>query len=253
MSTSQVIEIAQNLDEIGFPEFTSQLVSDTFQTLVGSQIEQLEAYAELVRETSKTVTEYVAENKDNVSGAKVLERITKLLHERDLSGFDPNATTVFAPVGTEPAWSQTDVDILNDGLAYDQTGPGLTTASTQADIAEAARKWAASEQQLLLQEIIRLGLIRLVVTDGTIESRLSFQVAELQQSRTAATQYASSNLNAGLNFGFARRVFRMRGGIGYNKIKVSTNTSSSSSSLSTNVNISGLVRINFRSDFQSNA
>ncbi|MEM9686297.1 MAG: hypothetical protein AAF934_05175, partial [Bacteroidota bacterium] len=108
----------------------------------------------------------------------------------------------------------------------------------------------ANKYDILLQ-IVQTGLIRLVVTDGVIESKLNFRTSDYEYARTASSSYRRTTSGGGVSLGFFGRVFGLRASAGYNRLRVSTTSSINASGSNTNINIQGLVRINFRSDYQA--
>jgi hypothetical protein len=72
MATSTAVNEASRLEEIGFPEFTTKLVTDVFDALVSANIRQAESYIELLQKVSKSLTEFVSETKDDISGDEIL-------------------------------------------------------------------------------------------------------------------------------------------------------------------------------------
>ena len=56
--SKEAVELATHLPEIGFPEFTTKLVSDVFDSLIASNLRQTEAYVELLKQTGKTLKDF---------------------------------------------------------------------------------------------------------------------------------------------------------------------------------------------------
>jgi hypothetical protein len=54
--TSAAVSEAMRAQDLGFPEFTAKLISDTFDAVVGSYLRQMQAYNELVRLTKLRMT-----------------------------------------------------------------------------------------------------------------------------------------------------------------------------------------------------
>jgi hypothetical protein len=64
-------------------------VKDVFDALLAATLHQMEAYSELVAATAKTLQEYVAENKQLVSGEEVWDWLVKNLPGPAASVTDP--------------------------------------------------------------------------------------------------------------------------------------------------------------------
>src|SRR5205823_7925399 len=56
--------LTEMINEVNFPRFVGGLIEGVFNAIVTSSIKQMEAYAELVKNVSKSVDQYM---KDNVS------------------------------------------------------------------------------------------------------------------------------------------------------------------------------------------
>ena len=54
----------KQVQELGFVEFTAGLINGTFDAIIGATIKQMDAYAALVADLAKTLTEFKAENVD---------------------------------------------------------------------------------------------------------------------------------------------------------------------------------------------
>ena len=84
-----VIENASAVGNIGFPEFTTKLVNDTINTLISNQAKQTEAFLELQEEVAKSLTSYINDTKDDVTGEEVLAFISSLVPSVDTAALMP--------------------------------------------------------------------------------------------------------------------------------------------------------------------
>lgn len=57
---------------VNFPDFVSDLIKGVFQSVVNSSIQQMEAYAELVRDVAKTVDQFTENNVTESAGRDFL-------------------------------------------------------------------------------------------------------------------------------------------------------------------------------------
>jgi len=51
--TDLAVTQAGRLNEMGFPEFTAKLITDTFDALIAANMRQTQAYIELIQQISK--------------------------------------------------------------------------------------------------------------------------------------------------------------------------------------------------------
>ena len=77
--TQAAVTEAARLNEIGFPEFTAKLITDTFDALVSANMRQTEAYVELLTLVSKSLTQFINDTKDDIGGELILQFLARVL------------------------------------------------------------------------------------------------------------------------------------------------------------------------------
>jgi hypothetical protein len=70
---SQLDALHELVKDVDFPEFVASLVQNVFHAIVDASIEQMKAYAELMKEVGKTIDE-LAENHVSDASARQLAR-----------------------------------------------------------------------------------------------------------------------------------------------------------------------------------
>lgn len=251
--TSVAVSEAARLGEIQFPEFTAKLITDVFDALIAANIRQTEAYVELLKAVSKSLSEYINDTKDDISGEMVLQLLTKLLP-------DPAS-----PTGTKvrigATLSSTDAETLNKALVVPgvQETPGIAAAAISDQnaldaIISAVATRIAADKYSLLKEMVKMGVLRLVVEQGVIETKLTFT--------TYGSTFYESTKNSYNSSSFAVRAKAKTGSLVSMWVKASASTSFTSMHVSTakesnrdisgsRVQIYGHVQINFKTDYQS--
>ena len=68
---SQAVENATRLSEIGFPEFTAQLITDTFNAITASYLDQTAQYMAVVQAVSQTLQDYINNTADDISADEI--------------------------------------------------------------------------------------------------------------------------------------------------------------------------------------
>jgi hypothetical protein len=254
--TAAAVTEAARLDEIGFPEFTAKLITDTFDALVSANLRQTEAYIELVQSVAKSLAEFINDTKDDISGEELLQFLAAALPPDPPDSEDPREVKV----GEE--LTQGDVDVLNPVLELPAEAnvpdnnmvatPGPLDQAKVDAILEAVAKRLAANRYDLLKEMVKQGILRLVVETGVIESRLTFTTYGSTFYQKNADSYHRSTY---------RRVSKGKtGGIVSIFGSYSSNTKRTSVSVRTTkethrditgsrVQIFGLVRINFKTDY----
>ena len=142
------------LQEVDFPQFVAGLIQGTFNSLVTSSIQQMAAYAELLRHVSATVDRF---KNDGITDAQARDWLTQRFAAQ--LEFDPRGRLrwcVDPHVGAKAIAS-----------ALLMPGPPATTK----DLVAAARRRIAVDRQQMLATMVMMGINRVVVTDGTIAAR----------------------------------------------------------------------------------
>ena len=255
----QAIDNAARLTEIKFPEFTAKLITGTFEAITNSYIEQMGQYLNVLKAASQTLQDYINNTKDDISADEINAFLLSLggLDDATLNfllGDSTNATVSSAALGViTPA-------VALPATAGDPTTLTVTNLSTKdkkdAILAAVARRIAVNKYDLL-QTMVRQGLLRLYVDNGTIETRLTFttygQVAS--SSSTTNRNRAESSFAAGAGGGVGGLIpnglLGVAGGLATSKstLSVSTAQSSQRDVSGSRVQVFGRVKLNFKTDF----
>jgi hypothetical protein len=243
------VDEATRLDEIGFPEFTSKLISDTFSAIVASMIDQQEAYADLVEKVAMTIEDFETE-------AVSTQDVDRWLAE-EFPGGEDEPTAIQS--GTSLDASQ--VDRLHTQLgdtAGDVSGADLPSSGSGtsldddavSDIRAIVRRDLAEPRMDALESLVEQGVVRLVVDDGTIETDLKFHTYGMESTQRQQTSYDRDRWGVGGRAGFVSSMFGISARGGYNSISVSTSSKEDRAYSSSDVRIKGGVTINVKGDYQ---
>jgi len=157
------------VQEIDFPSFVGGLVDGVFNSIVTSSIKQMEAYAELVKNVSKSVDQYMKDNvSENDARNYLVQRYPEHL-EMDLGGDKPSLKP------REGADDANLPDFFSD-LGLKAPMPQLDADSAEQNLVPAARQRIAMDRQQMLATMVMMGVNRLVVTNGTIEASCLFKL-----------------------------------------------------------------------------
>lgn len=248
------IEQATHLGEINFPEFTAELITDTFKALVDANLRQMEAYTELVKSVGCLLKDYINNTRDDITGEQVLSFLASTMPapEQDPSG---HASVVY-PGKTLSAAEASD---LNKAVALspDATGvdhPSITAGKCEGalwtKVVKAVANRIAQNKYQLLSEMVKQGMLRLVVNKGTIETRLMFNAFQQSYDSTQTASYTSSTTRRNSGGGFFVGLFGAGSSYKKTNVSVSTVKSVSSDYSSSSVSIYGGVKIEFSTDYQ---
>lgn len=246
------ISQASRLDEIGFPEFTAQLIGDTFDALISANIRQQETYLAMVKEVTKSLSDYINQTKDDISITELMQFISAL----------PSPTTPNKPrfeVGYK--LNADDATILNNAVKIDDpkiTQPTFAANDELKKLANGTGKWdqlldaaakrIAANKYDLLKVILRQGMLRLVVENGYLETRLTFNTWEYHYDHATTSNYTRSSETSGGTSGILGLIFGPSVH-GSNKLTVKTANTSSTESSGTNITIFGGVKLQFKTDY----
>lgn len=163
-------------------------------------------------------------------------------------------------VAKDETLTEADVTALNDGLSVPGVAtdnkvakPEKLTATGYDALLEAAAKRIAVNKYDMLQQMIKMGMVRLVVGDGVIEIRLNFRVHESDYFNSHPSDMSRNEFNfraKAKNGGLLSLWAKAASSTAYTSLQASTASSSSSLSTSVDVQIMGGVRINFHTDYQ---
>lgn len=191
------------LQAVNFPEFVSGLIDGVFHSIVTSSIQQMEAYAKLVADVSKSLNQFRDENTTANQGRDhLVEQFPDVFQlTMDTGGFGGDFGAGFGDNTAPPPGprvtlqanvdEKSAVDRINQSLPLDKPVTGLDDELVEAVLVPAARTQLASSRQQLLATMVMLGINRIVVTDGKIQAKVmyDFQARDNMQFRKSAQQF----------------------------------------------------------------
>jgi hypothetical protein len=260
---TQAVENATRLSEIGFPEFTAKLITDTFGAITASYLDQTAQYMAVVQAVSQTLQDYINNTADDISADEIGAFLL------GIGGLNDDALNFLLGDSTATAsLSTTEAAAINNAVALPPAaGPSTAPASSgnlsnqkKQNIAEAIARRVANNKYDLLQTMVRQGVLRLYVDNGIIETRLTFTTYGEAVSSSAKTKRKrlesnfTSGFGAGGGFGgiVGNTIAGFGGAGGFGKstssLTVSTSKESHRDVSGSRVQIFGRVRLNFKTD-----
>ncbi|HSC81392.1 MAG TPA: hypothetical protein VLC08_13635 [Chitinolyticbacter sp.] len=189
------------MSAVNFNDFVSGLIDGVFNSIVTSSIQQMEAYAKLVADVSKSLNQFRDDNTTQNQGRDHLVEQFPDLFQINMGGggfgdFGDFGGESSAPPGPrvvlrEGVDEKTAVARLNQTLPLDRPLSRLDDELVEALLVPAARTQIATSRQQLLATIVMLGINRIVVTDGKISAKVmyDFQARDNSRYRYSATQF----------------------------------------------------------------
>jgi len=254
--TSTAVTEAARLDEIGFPEFTAKLITDVFDALVSANVRQTDAYLQLVQAVGKSLKDFINDTKDDIGGDEILQFLATVLPPANTDSGEPTK------IKAGETLTAGDVTKVNTALklptdAGETNNNEVATAGALSQnkvdaIIEAAAKRIANNKYDLFKEMVKQGILRLVVENGTIETRLTFTTYGSSYYNTHKTSYNRKNFNFRSKVktgGFLSPWVKASASTSYNSVAVRTAKESQRDISGSRVNIFGGVVIKFKTDY----
>lgn len=254
--------------KVDFPKFVGGLIDGVFNAINNSTMAQLKAYAELVKNVSKSVEQFMT---DNVSHNDA---------RNQLANQYPNVLGVGAGDRGEPKLTvKDDADEQAMPAMFKDLGLPADTSldddTVEEKVVPGMRRRMALDRQQMLATMVMMGVNRLVVTDGSIDASVLFELkASATDKRSSkvrgsygAGQYASNydNRSTETSTSSGGGIVSFFGGTDTNtqdnwyrghydsdsaQFSVSTSHSDDSSAkLDLHTRLTGKVHVNFKSDY----
>ncbi len=273
------IDTAARFGDIPFTEFTKELVTGVFDCLLDAHIEQMEAYSSFVNSLTQDLTTYINNTIDGVSFSDISDFLLKYeLPQLSDTQLTAALGTMQTPTTNQPINPEAPADTdkwwggLINALAPAVTGlvdkvkdtnllPQLeavknynsTVASkipTYKDIHQSVASLIASNKYGLLQNMAKQGMMRLVVTEGEVETKITFSTWNNSSSGSESgdSQKVIDKSKVVKAAGIIG-IFRNKNKAKNRTVTVNTAKSYQRDSSGTRVDIFGRVLIRFKTDY----
>jgi hypothetical protein len=264
--SEQAIDNATRLSEIGFPEFTAQLITDTFNAITASYIDQMAQYMNVVQAAGQTLQDFINNTRDDIGADEINGFLVALgaLNDDALNFLLGDSAASATLCSTEATAINTALALPTAaGTAAPSSAPasaGALNASKRTTISQAIARRIATNKYDLLQTMVRQGVLRLYVDNGTIETRLTFSTYGQAVSSSSRTNFSraegSSSFGGGGGFGTGALTgpAAFLGGVGLGggnsrkTLTVSTAKESQRDVSGSRVQVFGRVKLNFKTD-----
>jgi hypothetical protein len=239
---------------VDFPQFVGGLIQNVFQAIVNASIQQMNAYAEMLKSVAQTVDQFA---QDNISMNNARDWLVDRFPGQlgiDASDMDgEGGTPKIAIVGDEQATHAA----LNETLKPQQPFTDISDPDQETRLVTAARMQMARSRQQLLASMVLLGINRIVVTDGAINAKVVFDLkANDEASRRARASLYDTQMSANRNTTVAGAHWGWGGAASSNVNEQMHRTTvssavdeSSESKAEVKAKLTGEVRVNFKSDY----
>ena len=240
VAASNVARITEDtLNAIAFPTFVADLIKGTFQAIVDASIQQMEAYAELLSNVSKTVDQFMSDNITDNNARDWLAGAYPQVIRLDTSGGQPRLVpTPNAGDAAQPNF-RGDLNLSEDVTVDDD--------SIEEVLVPAARRRIAQSRQQTLATMVLMGMNRIVVTRGRIKAGMGFRIDTTDRSRSEFASDFETRTESKAKYGwFLSPVSAsVKSSVAY----VSSSKKNSESELDVSADLTGEVDLQFKSDY----
>jgi hypothetical protein len=232
--TGRVGEVARaTLNAIDFPTFVAGLIHGTFQAIVDASIQQMEAYAELLKNVAQTVDQFMVDHiSDGTARDYLTDRYDGLINTDSSSGkpqlkVNPDAS----PDGELPGFFKD----LGFGSPEDIDDEALNNK-----VVPAARRMLAEQRQQTLATMVLMGINRIMVDTGEITAKLVFHIDATESTKLRFDQ--SKTVKGNMAGRSGRQAFSA------DAIMVNTTNINAQSDMNVRADLTGQVSVKFRSE-----
>jgi hypothetical protein len=260
-----VEQFGEMVRKVDFPKFVGGLIKNVFQAIVESSIEQMRAYGELIANVAKTTDQFMRDNIGEAAGRDYLSNA----YPDALSVGVGDTADAFAegeeaaepPPRLEAKGDNVEVRLAEISREMNVNPPvtDLSDANAELRLVTAARLQMAKSRQQLLSSMVMLGINRIVVTDGSINAKVVFDMRASDRAKrtyTASMQDVEAQRykeSVSTSHGSWYTPFSASAAFEGEQEHVATVASavdeSSESKAEVKAKLSGGVRVNFKSDY----
>mgnify|MGYP003561969128 CR=1 FL=1 len=184
------------LESVNFTDFCAGLINGVFHSIVQSSIEQMEAYAKLVADVSKSLNQFRDDNTTQNQGRDHLIEQFPDVFQLTMDTGEFSFGDESAPAGPrvtvrEGIDQKAAVAKVNESLPLDKPIERLDDELVEALLVPAARTQLATSRQQLLATMVMLGINRIVVTDGKLSAKVmyDFKARDNMQFKRSAQKF----------------------------------------------------------------
>jgi len=253
------------VQKVDFPKFVGGLIKNVFQAIVESSIEQMRAYGELIANVAKTVDQFMGDNISPGAGRDYLAEKYPDLFEVEVrsgdAGFEegapaPPPTAALVTKGEDAPQKLAEV---SQQLGVTPPITDISEPDAELKIVTAARLQMAKSRQQMLASMVMLGISRIVVTDGSINAKVVFDMRAEDKSRRkyTASMHDEQSIKAkeSMQTSYGSWFTPVSAGLSAESEQSHMTTvgtaldESSESKAEVKAKLSGEVRVNFKSDY----
>jgi hypothetical protein len=190
-----VEQFGEMVQKVDFPKFVGGLIKNVFQAIVESSIEQMRAYGELIANVAKTTDQFMRDNIGEAAGRDYLgdayPDVLSVGIGNTADDFEGAEEAAQPPPRLKASGENAAVRLAEISREMNVNPPvtDLSDANAELRLVTAARLQMAKSRQQLLSSMVMLGINRIVITDGSINAKVVF---DMRASDKAKRNYSAS-------------------------------------------------------------
>jgi hypothetical protein len=237
-AAGQIGRIAeQTLRAIAFPTFVADLIRGTFNAIVQTSIQQLEAFAMLLDNVSKTVDQFTA---DNISDNQARDWLAQRYPDHIMI---EGGQAVARPGGDEKPLPN-----FRRDLNLPDTVSSVDESTIEEMLIPAARRRLAETRLQILSSLVLMGVSRIIVSGGKIRATMGFHIDTTDRTHEEhATDFDlrhSASFRYGDSFGFSPWSASASHSVSY----VTSTRRQDDAEINVNADLTGEVELHFKTD-----
>src|ERR1041385_407307 len=213
------------VDSVDFPKFVADLLKGVFDANLKVMKQQTDSYIKLMKEASKSVGDFIKQVKDEESFLKLAETRREQYNV-----------------------------VVEDGKVALTTPDGEKVDTEDADVKRHimdAKIQMAQEHRMALQQVLVMGVTRLVVGGGEVDAAVEFSV---KAKRESGAHHDDKNINiVNTHMEYDPPLFGLFGGpsgtIDVSNTNIRINTSDKKTTEDLSATLKGKVNIKFKTDY----
>lgn len=227
----------QTLRAIAFPTFVADLIRGTFNAIVQTSIQQLEAFTALLDNVSKTVDQFTA---DNISDNQARDWLAQR--------YPDHITIEGGQAIARPGNDDKPLPDLRRDLNLPDAVDVLDETTIEETLIPAARRRLAETRLQILSSLVLMGVNRIVVSGGKIRATMGFHIDTTDRSHEEhATDFDfrhAASARFGDSVGFAPWSMSASHSVSY----VTSTRRQDDAEIDVNTDLTGEVELHFKTD-----
>jgi hypothetical protein len=262
----------KQVQNLGFVDFTVGLINGTFDAVIGATVKQMQAYTEMVKQLD--ALNYIKQAHDSAQAKYPQVAVGNQATQDDINTF---TGTYKLDAGDVPQpntpYTSDQVKLINAAVLSNQIAAEITVGGSATDpvLTKLKNDWAVqsnlpsangryTKQNILdiaaaasqqkssydLLEFVKIGMARIVIDEGQIHSKLTFDVSVDSQSTVDRETSNTNTTNASLDLKLKKNPW-LKGGLNVNTTNVNVRSVSEKTfdKVTMNAEIIGEVMLHF--------